>query len=108
MGIVLRRIQSRGSRSGWLTSLPERSCGTSSSVSQTGREPPPACCNTPAGAGDDPRQLGWARGGIICSGPSADAAGTSPQAVVGAGWHHLLQHRRGLKSGWPACSTCPL
>ena len=32
MGIVLRRIQSRGSRSGWLTSLPGCSRGTSSSV----------------------------------------------------------------------------
>ena len=58
MGIVLRRIQSRGSRSGWLTSLLEGSFVTSSSVSQSGREPPPADSNTPAGAGDDQRQLG--------------------------------------------------
>ena len=110
MGIVLRRIQSSGSRSGWLASLPEGSLGTSSSVSQSGREPPPADSSAPAGAGgDDHRQLGWARGGIICSGTSADTAGDVASGHGGRGpiWH-LCKHRRGLTSGWAARSPCLL
>lgn len=50
MGIVLRRIQSKGSRSGWLTSWLKSSFETSSSVSQTGREPTSARFITSADA----------------------------------------------------------